>query len=414
MHRKTMMNRVFPANQKFNIAKRKPCSTAYELKIWFAKPNSHEPLGGIENELRLIKARHLFPKHHIRLIYEPANLTTFAQNKLNTFCARYKLELFSLDDLELNLHHLYRDKFLSDESFEVQLQLLEIARKECQHEFGDLAAASDIVRTLTPALYVHASTVVGEWLGTRIYTDIDEQLSAHLPDVLALEADELLKSQDNNNFLFACNLENQVLKTVRRSILKNYQVEHFPHVFRDAYGYAATTAVQHGKQGIFIWELMEEPYATLLEGTQHKLQILQEAMRAEPYPLEDLFTLRQALFTFINNSTGNEQEFWKGIYLNLIVVTSGPAVYCVTELRSVSDRMVALSDYLQLCGDLSWVPGSSHKANLEKKTKIWHEGALTITGFFKTCQKKNTGSSNTKPKQLEESIEISDCQMSFK
>jgi hypothetical protein len=406
MYSKTKMNRVFSVNHEPDIEKRKSCLTAYELKIWFVKPNSDEPLGGIENELRLINARNMFPKHHIRLIYEPVNLTTIVQEKLNKFSEQYKLELFSLDDLERGLNTSYRHEILNDESFHVQLQLLEIARKECQHEFGNLAAASDIVRTLTPALHVHALGVAHEQAGTRIYTDLDEPLSAQLPDIFALESEELLKTEYNNNFLLACDPENQVLKTVRQLILDNYQVENFPNVFGDAFGYAATTAVQHGKQGEFMWELKEAPYANPLEGTQHKLQTLQEATEVRHYTLEDPFTLRRALLDFMSETTGDEKKFWKSVYLNLVVVMSGPAVYSTHDLRLDSESMVALSDYLQTGGDLSWVPGSPLKANPEEKNKIWNESTLKITRFFKACQQKSAASidavADTIPNKLEE------------
>jgi hypothetical protein len=60
-------------------------------------------------------------------------------------------------------------------------------------------------------------------LAMRIYTDFDESLSIHLPDTLFLKKDELLKTKDNNNFLFPDDSESDTLKKLREIILDNYQ-----------------------------------------------------------------------------------------------------------------------------------------------------------------------------------------------
>jgi hypothetical protein len=119
MNNKTEVSRLYPANHIPNIENREACLTDQSLKIWFTKPCSHEPLGGIENELRLIQARVQFPEHHILLVYEPNNLTTQAHEKLNQYCQQHQIEQLSLDDIELTLKQALKNHTIDTDSVNI-------------------------------------------------------------------------------------------------------------------------------------------------------------------------------------------------------------------------------------------------------------------------------------------------------
>ncbi len=130
------------------------------VKIWFSKPNNH-PLGGILNELRLIRHRAYFPKDDIVLISNFEDFDPATQKELKEFCQRKDVNV-SLMGLSIIEESLRKSKSLQDK--EAQLRLLQIARDEIRQDSGCLAAASDIVRALTPITSMR-----------RIYTDFDSR-----------------------------------------------------------------------------------------------------------------------------------------------------------------------------------------------------------------------------------------------
>ena len=386
----TAMSRIFQA--KHPRGEPKLCSTEHELKIWFSKPNTDEPLGGIENELRLIKARETFPKHSIRLVYEPANLSDTAKEKLNKFCDRHQIELFSLDDVESKLKASRQDGTLTAESVDVQLDLLKIAKQECHAELGNLAAASDIVRILTPVLQVPVSNLAEEHHGTMIYTDFDEPLSSELPSALSMGEHELLKMEDNNNCLFACELENPVLQTVRQAILENYQAEKLSVALDKALDDAVGASVGKDSMGgvLEIMRLDDD----FLQGLQKKLNNLQEEHGADKYAIDDVFSLRRAISDVKLNAADGKKGFWTTLYLKLVVGMSGPGVYNRNDLESRTEHMPMLSRSLYASSDLSWVPGSAYQGNLETKKESMDGSAQKITEAFKSFKARHASSIN--------------------
>jgi hypothetical protein len=71
-------------------------STQYHLKIWFSKPFSDSPLGGMPNELRLIRERVQFKHHDIRMIYHRESLSEVGFEKLQRFSEKYQIHLMSV------------------------------------------------------------------------------------------------------------------------------------------------------------------------------------------------------------------------------------------------------------------------------------------------------------------------------
>ena len=129
------------------------------VKIWFSNLDLNAPknhiIGGGLNEYRLLQHRKLFPKDELTVISNFSQFPKDHQQYIKNFCQQNNINLVDLTDLEKQL----KTSNLSDK--DLQLKLLEIAKQEINSKHGCLTAASDIVRTLSPAAKL------------GIYTDFD-------------------------------------------------------------------------------------------------------------------------------------------------------------------------------------------------------------------------------------------------
>lgn len=134
------------------------------VKIWFSKDQN--TFLNPENQFRLVHLRAKNPQDEISFVYSKELLSDRAQQELLKFCERHHIKPFSLeDDIKPNLISEYETKLMDLAQMELR------AAKD--HTGGDLAAASDIVRSL-PGVYR---------LG--IYSDFDIDIhTANLPDVI--------------------------------------------------------------------------------------------------------------------------------------------------------------------------------------------------------------------------------------
>lgn len=144
----------------------KEFSTEKIMKIWFSNPEKSPlgeklkgkelPLGGELNEYRLEQHRTQFPQDSITVLsnHTDKNFPEKDRMRIEEFCKENGIFLMSLDDVQKELE----DSSLEDK--ELQLDLLRIARLEITDEYGCHAAASDIVRVLSPIL-------------GKIYSDFD-------------------------------------------------------------------------------------------------------------------------------------------------------------------------------------------------------------------------------------------------
>ncbi len=383
-----------------------PCSTQHELKIWFTKPSSDDPLGGIHNEIRLLNAIKRYPEHHFRLIYEPKNLSHIGQARLNKFCEQQGIELFSLDNIEDELQRCLKDGSLDASSATTQLALLEMARKESQSEWGNLAAASDIVRTLTPALRVSSQDEEGllQTVGTRIYTDFDESLAVGLPDILLLKKGELLKVKDNNNCLFPQDSESNTLKKVREIIFNQYQEENIDSLVSNVVEKSFFDANRrHKSPGLWVMQpLMEgETQALLLRGVlEEKLNemrddylasgggVLPSTISREPYQITDIYAFRRAIVEFQHLSQLDKFEqykcFFDEAYFNLVIYASGPGVYDKEHFVIGGDEIPLLqSKHFSGESDLSWADTSHYHATVANQNKAAEKISEKLGQLFK-------------------------------
>ena len=397
----TEMSRIYPSDHIPKTENRKDCATDHELKIWFSKPNSEEPLGGIENELRLIKARGQVPQHHIRLVYEPNNLTENAKEKLIAFCRRHVIELFSLDDIEVTLHQALHTGSIDTESVQVQLDLLQIAKRECHDEYGNLAAASDIVRILSPALQVDSPSTNKARYGTRIYTDFDEPLSPKIPSSFALEPDELLKTENNNNFLFAASADSLVLNIFRQRLLTNYLPQKLSNMFDNAFNQALIESM--GRRPIkFLRACIDLSSSQSSENELYLLKAMEQSLMNldvdnngdGDYTIKDMFALRSAISKLKLSASEkkppalHEVDFWITVYLKLVVEVSGPGVYIAPEVTSQRTYLTTLNNYSEGQSDLSWLPDSPYIEGLFKKKQSLDKNTRVIQTAYQDFKDK--------------------------
>lgn len=301
MPSKSRLSRITHQATKETNESKRLFSTQNEVKIWLTPPNCNNPLGFAENESRLIRARVKHPSHNIRLVYEPNNLTVEAKDKLDTLCAEHNVELFSIDNIERELRAQRGTSSMTAESADLQLKLLARARLESIENGGCLAAASDILRTLTPTLQVRDPNTHELTNDTRIYTDFDNTLSARLPTSIELGADELMMPECINNCLFVSAPEGAVLHQVRSNILHNYQSSKgFNELLVSVYVEAMNKS---GVNLLSLEQLFQSPY----DPFEEKLKALGEI---EPefkfYPVNDLFSLRRALKDLMLHSSGKK------------------------------------------------------------------------------------------------------------
>lgn len=337
--------------------KLKECQTHNQLKIWFENPNSSEPLGGIENEIRLMRARELFPKHNIRLVYEPKNLTEAAKIKLKSFCEKNNIQLFSLGDIEAELMNACNHA-QNDENLEIELKLLEIAQKECQSDFGNLAAASDIVRLLSSALRVRRDAHE-----SRMYIDFDETLSKDLPDTIQLRENDLLKAAFGNCFLFPGSVNANVLLTVRKAILANYHHENLFNNMETAYQMATKYVAKN------------------LSGPENCVPaMLCPSKNSEEFcKVNDIFSLRQALLVKSKSLPDIEKAFYHKLYIELVIHMSGPEAFALKEFHQAKDDTTAFN-IRESFNDFSWCKWTVFYEK-EERAKM-HNAAIKINSFL--------------------------------
>lgn len=189
-----------------------PLRTDKIVKIWFSSPGT-PPLGHPVNKARLRQHRASFPNDQIFLISNYEGFEDDKKRELEEFCSATKITLISLDNIEdqLNASDIPDKK--------LQLSLLKIAREEIRSEHGCLAAASDIIRVLSPVVSLGG------------YMDVDDvKLSAmgqHITSKLGLVLDVTFDKQPRvthagNTPIFCDESKNNFLQYYRRRILESY------------------------------------------------------------------------------------------------------------------------------------------------------------------------------------------------
>ncbi|RUR20200.1 hypothetical protein ELY21_01390 [Legionella sp. km535] len=187
------------------------------LKIWFPKKGTH-PLGGIVNELRLIRQSRLYLKRNEHITLLTNFNTKDDENYVHSFCKKHGICFVTPSDIQIELKNQgWEDKA-------VQLKLFDIAMAELTHPAGHPVIASDIFRLLSPVLKLGAYSDID-----RLVKHIDTSISPNELPALVLNfqfeitgLSMLTVKSLNTDFMWAKNTEHPLLVKHRRNIYSNY------------------------------------------------------------------------------------------------------------------------------------------------------------------------------------------------
>lgn len=348
------------------------------LKIWFSKPG--RPCLGQLNEWRLISHRARFPDAKITLVSNLQSLDMPECAYLKEFCEKWRINLRDLETIKVEIRN---DETLTDQK--AQLELLEIAKLEITSDFGCLAAASDIVRMLSPVIKIAP------------YSDFDISICKKDTDALTatsifgvcvigsiLFANNRLDTQLNNHLLAFDETISEFSKNFRNEILKRY---HNP------------------KQAILA--LQKEKIFNIKEYNEARTLFGQDSNKALPAILKFRKAM-QAKF---------KKENYEKALKQLVLFVSGPSCLIDTMEAFIKDTVFPIAEHLckaqkitihddvgrskalnMLLGELtgftgiglkgglkaecdqSWLPSEDDTKN---KLSNMHKAATTIQAAFK-------------------------------
>lgn len=195
------------------------------VKIWFSKAGNH-PLGHHINVCRLREHRKRFPKDVIHLISNIDDFEAKDAKLLRSLCEELNINLINLNSIEDKI----RSSKLKDEK--VQLALLEIAKLEIASQNGSLAAASDIVRILSPIAELGIYCDLDD-VKEKAKLELETEFGLFVDAKFAFNTDTgVITYTDGCNTPLACNeLGNPVLSYYRELILSNYTKMHRMRAF---------------------------------------------------------------------------------------------------------------------------------------------------------------------------------------
>lgn len=168
-------------------------------KIWFSK--NYNEFMGQENQLRLVRLRDRHPDREISLIYSARCLSIAAQQQLHFFCQTHRIKAIDFDTT-------LKSAIKSDQERKLHVIATVEIEKAIHNEGGNLAAASDIVRLLSPAIKL------------GIYSDLDAELDfrslpersiqANAPMLLAIKA-EIIEEIEEGTKNYSIDLNNEII-----------------------------------------------------------------------------------------------------------------------------------------------------------------------------------------------------------
>lgn len=362
------------------------------VKIWLSS-NKEIFLTQI-NQLRLIKMRSINPNDTIHFIYDSRLLTAKALDELKTFCEKHTIIPHNIPDEIIPACQTTEEKSLvilyEDEIFHLQ-------------EGGNLGAASDILRTLSP-IYS---------LGT--YTDFDVDINTQkLPPVLKVK-EPVLVSFDKNTSQF-CN--DILIVTHPEKALA------FIQIIQRAMIEACTPKFSNNKP--FKWKLFEFNQPECQQKILNDCFSLGYSIRQYrdfaskidegilSLLLTDKVTSFEDLLHFLkpaqhNNKKNSDISPYGQYMIRLAVMNStGPSLYVNAILKYMKNNLINSIFLYRFCGfistyelnkyfkvqvlgadnnDLSWLPSGINK--LREQERKMHESGLKLLTFFKKCKSEH-------------------------
>lgn len=355
------------------------------IKIWFSKPEASSPLGGLKNELRLIRLRGEHPDKKIQLIYEPNSLLPEAKEKISYFCKKHHITLISIDDIERDLDELYVDGYIDTESYDCQKKLLKYARKEVAEEFGNLAAASDIIRTITSVL------IDKKTKSPRLYSDMDNHVSSRKKELVIPEKSTIL-IEGSNSCLFSPFPENEYLKLIRSQLLNQYSKP------------GGAIGISKNKQYIFAimdYAKSRNLYSDFFSRGGFNDFIVEfksfiEHRYDETTPEIDIFDFRRLAQMFLLENSGDAHYpgYVDKLIAAQIIMTSGPELY-YSQDRYNTDLSVIDGNLIDsvISSDLSWLQGpsgDSYRKSVTSMERAGHKLATSLGALFRGKKVRGT------------------------
>ena len=203
-----------------------------------------------------------------------------------------------------------------------------------------------------------------------MYIDLDEALSRSLPEVIMMPPGQLLRTEDNNNFLFATEPESEVMQVLREKILANYQTQDLPDMIFGASNQALSIAFNKHMQTSFILDIVMGDRSESDDEETLKQNLIKSVSQKSGINWKaetNIYALRE-MIDRIKQTTNEEKniKFLSDLYMHLVISMSGPGIYHQDTLLNTTKALPVLEGY-QLRSDLSWVPNSRYGARVEKK-----------------------------------------------
>lgn len=189
----------------------------HHIKIWFPRKDTH-PLGGVVNELRLIRQSKLYLERREQLTLLTNFNTKDDENYVQSFCEKHGICYVTPSDIQRELENQeWEDK-------SVQLKLFDIAMAELTHPAGHPVIASDLFRLLSPVLklggYSDTDQIVQYDMQKKSTVNSLSNLILNLK--FQLDLPRVNNITINTDFIWTRNTEHPILIKHRKNIYLNY------------------------------------------------------------------------------------------------------------------------------------------------------------------------------------------------
>lgn len=197
-------------------------NTQNHIRIWF----SRDPANFLndENQLRLVRFRHINPNATLTLIYSSLMLNDIAKEKLKSFCSKHNFIPLDFDEELINECIDSQDKTL----YELAKDELDAFNKK---EGGSLAAASDMVRLIAPLLAKGTYSDFDTNINVKALSPITPINAPIIFNLGSIKADnDLVLPLFNNDIMGVATVDGVIhpdakvqLQAIQHKIINNYQ-----------------------------------------------------------------------------------------------------------------------------------------------------------------------------------------------
>ena len=355
------------------------------VKIWLS--SNKEIFLTTINQLRLVNMRSINPKDTIHFIYDSRLLLPKALDELATFCNKHKIISHNIPVEIIPACQTIEEKKLivlyEDEIFHLQ-------------EGGNLGAASDFLRTLSPIYSLGA------------YTDFDVHIDTRkLPPVLKVK-EPILVSFDKDTSYF-CNdiliVTNpgkalELIQIIQRAMIEACTPKFYKH---SQFKWKSSEFCQQECQKKILDYCLSLGYSIREYrdfASKVNPYIEYSIMANEVTSFEDLLQLLKS--ERYNDKKSEISSYGQCMLLSAVINTTGPALYAKAINQYIKNNLIKTILLYRSCGfistyeldkyfkvqtvgannnDLSWLPIGIN--NLRKQERKINESTIKLQTFFK-------------------------------